>query len=116
MSSFTQQQKPWKKELVYKPTRNRKVKKSDMCVDAYVNLESHTSLDIDPCAMTTGKMFDVDTQIEKDKKIDPAKVFQNYKEPPKTKNKEKDNNSKTKKTRHVGKSFIDKKVTIKYGL
>ena len=54
MSSFTQQQKPWKKELVYKPTKNRKVKKSDMCVDAYVNLESHTSSDIDPCSMTTG--------------------------------------------------------------
>ena len=114
MSSFTQQQKPWKKELVYKPTRNRKVKKSDMCVDAYVNLESHTSLDIDPFAMTTGKMFDVDAQIEKDKKIDPAKVFQNYKEPPKTK-KPKDD-KKTKKTRHIGKSFIDTKVTIRYGL
>ena len=55
MSSFTQHQKPWKKELQYKPTRNRKVKKSDMCVDAYVNLESHTSLDIDPFSMITGK-------------------------------------------------------------
>ena len=114
MSSFTQQQKPWKKELVYKPTKNRKMKKSDMCVDAYVNLESHTSLDIDPLPMTTGKMFDVDSQIEKDKKIDPAKVFQNYKEPSKIKKKEKD--KKETKIRTIGKTFIDKKVTIKYGI
>ena len=113
MSSFTQQQKPWSKELVYKPGKNRKVKKSDMAVDAYVNLESHTSLNIDPLAMTTGKMFDVDTQIEKDKKVDPSKVFQNYKEPKKTKNKKEPSDKKIKR---IGKTFIDKKVTIKYGI
>ena len=115
MSSFTQQQKPWKKELVYKPTKNRKVKKSDMCVDAYVNLDSHTSLDIDPFSMITGKMYDVDTMIEKDKKIDPAKVFENYKEPPKVK-KNKEDKKGDKKIRSIKKSHIDTKVTIKYGM
>ena len=82
--------------------------------DPYADLESHTSLDIDPMSMMTGRNFDVDKQIELDKKIDPADVFQNYKEPSKSKVKKEKGDKK--KIRRVDKKVIDKSFTIKYGI
>ena len=83
--------------------------------DPYADLESHTSLDIDPMSMITGRNFDVDSQIELDKKIDPADVFQNYKEPSKNK-KTSSNKEDKKKIRSVDKKVISKGFTVKYGI
>jgi len=114
MSSFTQEKRPHKKEYDYKPRKGRgKVKKTHMALDPYENLETHTPIDINPFPMITGKNFDVDSQIEKDKRIDPAKVFENYKEPKKEK-KKKDKN--TKKISRIDKKPIEKKFTVKYGI
>tara|TARA_R110002167_G_scaffold359075_3_gene575473 strand:+ start:6225 stop:6563 length:339 start_codon:yes stop_codon:yes gene_type:complete len=91
--------------------RSTKMKKTD--VNPYNNM-GMTDLGIDPLPMTTGKVFDVDSQIEQNQKIDPKKVFENYKEPTKTKDKTKDKDKK--KINHIGRKHIDKTYTLKYGM
>ena len=113
-SSFTQD-RVGNKSLQVK-VRKGTTKLPKVTNDPYADLESHTSLDIDPMSMITGKIFDVDTQIDMDKKIDPADVFQNYKEPSKNKINKRDKEKKEKKIRRVDKKSIDKSFTIKYGI
>ena len=95
MSSFTRDRKGNEKPVHKKVSkRSNKIKKTD--VNAYIDMDQSLGTMIDPFPMKTGKIFDVDTQIEQHQKIDPAKVFENYKEP--TKEKEK---RKTKKINHI---------------
>tara|TARA_R110000824_G_scaffold179381_6_gene359603 strand:- start:23 stop:430 length:408 start_codon:yes stop_codon:yes gene_type:complete len=112
-SSFTADRTQNKPVLIKVGKNSTKIGRTDN--NPYANLESHTPLDIDPLSMTTGKLFDVDKQIELDKKIDPKDVFQNYKEPKQNKKVDKNKEDK-KKIRRVDKKVIDKAFTIKYGI
>ena len=112
MSSFTRDRKgnaDVKHKKVSK--RSTKIKKTD--TNPYSDMETHIGCQIDPMPMTTGRIFDVDTQIEQHRKIDPAKVFENYTEPKPYKKEKKD---PKKKINHIGRKHIDKSYTIKYGL
>lgn len=94
-------------------TGNRKVNKdlTKSNVDVYANLYSHTPMEINPMPMTTGKMFDVEKDIEADKRIDPSKVFQGYK-----KSKKKLKKERKHKISRIDKAVVDKKRGVRYGI
>ena len=99
-----------------KKIKNRggtKIKKLDMGACNYEHIEP--DINPDHPAMRRGIIFDVDKDVDQDKKIDPVKVFENYQEPkkgPKEKN--------DKKFRSVKKGDPMKRggknITIKYTL
>lgn len=91
-----------------------KIRKLDMGALNYEFIDPN--INPDHPAMRRGIEFDVDRDIDQDKKIDPMKVFENYKEP--TKNSKNEKNEK--KIRRIGKGDPMKKngknITIKYTL
>jgi hypothetical protein len=91
-----------------------KIRKLDMGALNYEHLEPN--INPDHPAMRRGIVFDVDKDIDNDKKIDPVKVFENYTEP--TKNSKTEKNDK--KIRRIKKGDPMKKngknITIKYTL
>ena len=97
-----------------KDKNGTKIKKLDTGALNYEHLEPH--INPDHPAMKRGIVFDVDKDIDQDKKIDPMKVFENYTEP--TKNSKTEKNDK--KIRRISKGDPMKKngknITIKYSI
>ena len=90
-------------------TKSKKVKNEEY----YSHLDPEITPDHN--AEITGKKFEVEKDIERDKKIDPVKVFSGFKGKKPNKKLDKLNDKNKKKILSVEKNIVNSKA-IKYGL
>tara|TARA_R110002167_G_scaffold11857_9_gene51300 strand:+ start:1537 stop:1842 length:306 start_codon:yes stop_codon:yes gene_type:complete len=98
--------------LQWKKKKKIKIKNEDYYnkIDYEVNPDHHSAI--------SGIKIEIEKDIEKDKKIDPAKVFDGYKGGKNSKKKDKDllNDKNKKKLLSMDKNLSHSSKVIKYGL
>tara|TARA_R110000765_G_scaffold424381_2_gene535077 strand:- start:13082 stop:13435 length:354 start_codon:yes stop_codon:yes gene_type:complete len=92
----------------------KKIKKLDMGACAFA--DDLPDINPDHPAMRRGIMFDVDKDIDQDKKIDPVKVFENYQEPKKGGKEKNEKKIRSVKKGTPNMTYGGKNTTIKYTL